>query len=80
MYYVYIIRSLTDKSNYVGYTLNLKQRMKDHNSGKNISTKGSRPWEIVTYIASSNKQKAIDFEGYLKSGSGKAFAKKRLQQ
>jgi len=33
---------------------------------------------LATYIAFSNRMKAEAFERYLKSGSGHAFAKKRL--
>jgi putative endonuclease len=36
------------------------------------------PWRLVTYLAFSNEQQAQAFEGYLKSGSGHAFARKRL--
>jgi putative endonuclease len=36
------------------------------------------PWKLVTYVAFSDRQKAEAFEHYLKSGSGHAFAKKRL--
>jgi hypothetical protein len=38
-----------------------------------------RPWRLISYIASSDEQKAIAFERYLKTASGRAFAKKRLR-
>jgi putative endonuclease len=39
---------------------------------------GYAPWRLVTYVAFSDEQKAESFERYLKSGSGHAFARKRL--
>jgi predicted GIY-YIG superfamily endonuclease len=79
MHYVYLIASVADgQTRYVGYTENLKQRLADHNSGKNVSTAPFRPWRLQTYIAFSTKWQALAFEHYLKSGSGRAFANKRL--
>ncbi len=79
MHYVYIIQSEVDSSYYSGYSNNLKQRIIDHNYGKNKSTKAKKPWSLVTYLAFSDKKKALDFESYLKTGSGIAFAVKRLR-
>ncbi len=49
-----------------------------HNEGKVPSIVPHRPWELVWYGGFSSKQEAVDFERYLKSGSGKSFAYKRL--
>ena len=79
MYYVYLIRSLSDPGQrYVGMTTDLKRRMAEHNSGKSPHTSKFRPWELATYIAFSDRKQAESFEAYLKSGSGHAFANKRL--
>ena len=79
MYYVYLLRSLVDKKiTYVGFTMHLKQRLETHNSGGSIFTKDNRPWELITFIGFHDKKKALDFEKYLKVGSGAAFAKKRF--
>ena len=56
----------------------LKQRLADHNAGKSPHTSKYTPWRLVTYVAFSDIEKARAFERYLKSGSGHAFAKKRL--
>ena len=77
MEYVYILKC-SDNTYYTGHTANLDERIKRHNKGENIYTKPRRPVVLVTYIAFSDKHKAIAFEKYLKSGSGKAFAQKRL--
>ena len=75
MYYVYLLQSLhsPDKT-YIGYTINISQRLADHNSGKSFHTEKYRPWEMVSYVAFNSQEKALDFERYLKSGSGRAFA------
>ena len=79
MWYVYIIRSVTDpEQEYTGATANLKQRLSDHNMGKSTHTAKFVPWELVWYCAFGSKHGALAFEKYLKSHSGRAFAKKRL--
>jgi putative endonuclease len=79
MHYVYLLRSLADSDRrYVGFTANLKARLKSHNEGASIHTAKYRPWVLITYCAFQNERRAREFEHYLKSGSGKAFANKRL--
>ena len=79
MRYVYLLQSETFAGQrYVGVTSDLKQRIADHNAGKSLHTSKYVPWKLVTYVAFSNVRKAEAFERYLKSGSGHAFAKKRL--
>jgi putative endonuclease len=79
MRYVYILQSLEDSDRYyVGITDDLKERLKCHNAGKVPHTSKYKPWRINTYMAFSDERRAIDFERYLKSSSGRAFAKKRL--
>ena len=77
MEYVYILKC-ADNTYYTGHTANLDERIKRHNKGENTYTSPRRPFILVTFIAFSDKYKAISFEKYLKSGSGKAFAQKRL--
>jgi len=78
-YYVYILQSAVDTERfYTGFTENLETRLKDHNSGKNPHTAKQKPWRIKTAIAFSDRNKALEFERYLKSPSGRAFSKKRL--
>ena len=67
MYYVYLIK-LANNDIYTGSTKDLKQRIADHNEGKNISTKPLRPVELIFYCAFPTKSQAIKFEMYLKSG------------
>lgn len=79
MHYVYLIESVADKSRrYVGFSTDLRQRLSEHNAGKLPNTAKYRPWRLVTYVAFSSKKQALSFERYLKSGSGHAFAQRRL--
>ena len=79
VYYVYLLESREfPGQHYVGFTLDLKRRVADHNAGKGPHTSKFAPWRLVTYIAFSEERKAAAFERYLKSGSGHAFARKRL--
>jgi putative endonuclease len=78
-YYVYILQSTKDPTRYyAGFTEDFKQRLPEHNAGKSIHTKDLRPWRIKTCIAFADRRAAQDFERYLKTASGRAFAKKRL--
>ena len=78
MYYVYILYSKSTKKLYSGYSLDIKKRLLEHNKGLNQSTKYGRPWRLVWYSGFESKNKAINFEQYLKTGSGKAFLYKRF--
>ena len=79
MYYVYILETIaTPTKRYVGFTGDLRTRLRDHNSGKNPSTAALRPWRLHTYIGFADKKRALAFEAYLKSGSGHAFSNKRF--
>lgn len=79
MHYVYIIRSaLYPDQIYVGCTEDLKKRLSNHNAGTTPHTAKFKPWKLEVYIAFEDKEKAIAFEKYLKSGSGREFRKKRL--
>ena len=79
MHYVHLIESLsTQGQRYVGMTADLKQRLQDHNAGKPPHTSKFVPWKLTTYIAFGDQTKAKAFEHDLKSGSGHAFANKRL--
>ncbi|MEM0967024.1 MAG: GIY-YIG nuclease family protein [Verrucomicrobiota bacterium] len=79
MVYVYRIQSRKSPSfGYTGYTTNLKQRLAQHNSGEVASTSRFAPFGLVFYAAFPDKRTGRNFEDYLKTGSGKAFARKRL--
>jgi len=78
MKYVYILESLDSRHFYVGITDDLRARLRKHNGGEVPHTSKFGPWKIRTYVAFSREKQAISFERFLKSGSGRAFAKKHL--
>ena len=79
MKYVYVLESLQVVGRfYVGLTGDLRSRLKKHNSGSVLHTSKFVPWRVKTYIAFADERQAIKFERYLKTGSGRAFARKRL--
>ncbi|MCA1947577.1 MAG: GIY-YIG nuclease family protein [Armatimonadetes bacterium] len=80
MYYVYIIESLRHPGqHYVGFTAQrMELRLDRHNMGTTPATARYRPWRLVWVGAFVDKGLALAFESYLKSGSGRAFAARRL--
>lgn len=78
MHYAYIIQSHVDGRYYFGSTSDLKKRIRIHNEGGSLHTAKFRPWRLKWFAAFPTKKLAEDFEGYLKSGSGHAFSRKRL--
>jgi len=79
LHYVYLLRSTKfPKQTYIGFSEDFDQRFEDHNNGKSIHTAKYRPWELVSLHTFTDLKKAKAFEAYLKTGSGRAFAKRRL--
>ena len=77
-FYVYILESIAGENFYIGFTEDLQARLKKHNEGGVPHTVKHRPWRIKTAVAFTEKERASNFEVYLKSSSGRTFAKKRL--
>lgn len=77
MWYVYFLQ-LNNGDVYVGSTNDLRRRVVSHAQGHVTSTKAYRPTTLKSYIAVQTEENARALEQYFKSGSGKAFAKKRL--
>jgi len=78
-YYVYILQSeVSGERFYIGFTEELKSRLEFHNAGQVPHTAKFRPWRIKTAVAFNDRARALKFEKYLKSGSGRAFTKKRF--
>ena len=78
-FYVYLLASSSHPDrHYTGWTEDLKGRLKAHNGGYCPHTAKYGPWRIETAIAFHSREKAIAFEKYLKSHSGRAFATKHF--
>ena len=80
LFHVYILKSVSHPDQiYIGFSsVSMDLRLARHNSGTTPATARYRPWKIAWHATFPEKQIALDFERYLKSGSGRAFLKKRL--
>lgn len=79
-FYVYILRSLNYDFLYVGFTLDLRRRFKEHNNKEGLSTKHYAPFELIHYEAYRNEKDAKRREEYLKTTKGKTTLKTMLRE
>jgi predicted GIY-YIG superfamily endonuclease len=80
MHYVYLLRLETDpKQSYISLATDLKKRINEHNRGDSPHPMKFRPWTLHAYFAFAEKNQAVRFERYLKSGSDRAFALRHLR-
>ena len=78
-FYVYVLVSKKDESiHYTGSMRDVKERISEHNRGAVAHTSKYRPWRIETAIAFKSETKARKFEKYLKTGSGREFARRHF--
>jgi putative endonuclease len=77
MWYVYFLE-LSNGDAYVGSTNDLRRRFRSHQNGEVNSTRSLLPAILKSYVAVMDETTARQLEQYFKSGSGKAFAKKRF--
>lgn len=76
---MYILRSIGQPGQrYFGVTSDLRRRLEYHNSGRSHHTSKFSPWRLETYLAFSDRAKALAFEKYLKTGSGREFSRRRF--
>ena len=80
MYFVYILKSVKDGKTYTGYTNNLKNRLKSHNSGQVISTKYRKPLELLFSEQFETISEAKQRELWWKSGAGRKKLKEFFQK
>ena len=80
MYYIYVLKSIKNHKNYVGYTgKNPLHRLKEHNAGSNKYTKGHRPYKLVYFEAYDSLDFTKKREKFLKSGNGRRVLKRLLE-
>lgn len=79
-WYVYVLLSLKDKNLYIGFTNNLKRRLKQHVNGEVESTKNRRPLKLIHYEYFVNKADGEAREEFLKSGYGHEQLRKILKK
>ena len=79
MFFVYRLQSINKPNQfYTGFTKDIPKRLEAHNNGQVPHTAKYKPWRLLNYFVFVDEKKAVAFEKYLKSGSGRAFAKKHL--
>jgi len=78
MYYTYILESAKDHKLYIGFTNDLKNRVKEHNCGRVKATQDRKPFKLIYYEACLKKAKALKRETYFKTGFGRRFLKNRI--
>ena len=77
--FVYVLRSDADPArHYVGLASNPRERLDWHNAGPCGYTQAHRPWSILVSLEFATEAQAIRFERYLKSGPGRAFARRHF--
>ena len=77
--FVYVLQSIKEPSrNYTGITSDVKRRLDVHNSGGSQHTAAIRPWRLIVALEFATEASAVTFEKYLKTGSGRAFAKRHF--
>ncbi len=79
-HYVYVLESLKNRELYVGYTIDLRKRLQEHNRGLNFSTKPYIPWQLIHYEAYRNVDDAKRREKYLKTNQGSRLLKRMLKE
>jgi putative endonuclease len=76
---VYVIQSESKPTeHYVGLTSDVVRRLAAHNAGESHHTRKWRPWSLAVAVEFAAKERATEFERYLKSGSGRAFLKRHF--
>lgn len=79
MFYVYMLQSESDDGFYIGFSTDLRRRLKEHQAGKSFATSYRGPWKLIYYEAYLEEADALGREKYLKSGGGRRFLKSQLK-
>ena len=79
--FVYVLESLTEPDrHYTGLCTNVEERLELHNNGLSHHTAKWRPWRLIVAIEFAEEVVAARFERYLKTGSGRAFARRHFRE
>jgi len=78
--FVYVLNSISNPTRYyTGVTSNVRARLTEHNEGRCPHTSRWTPWRVIVVVAFASETRAFEFERYLKSGSGAAFAARHFR-
>ncbi len=76
-YYVYILKSKSKGTSYIGSTQDLENRLSEHNSGESKYTRGKGPWELMYHEQYSSRSDVVRRERFFKSVEGRMELKSR---
>ena len=79
MFYVYVLHSAKDSGLYIGYSADLKKRLRQHREGAAFATSYRGPWNLIYYEAYHDRADAEGREQFLKSGSGRRLLRRQLE-
>ena len=79
MFYVYVLHSTKDNGFYIGFTTNLRARLRQHQNGESFATSHRGPWKLIYYEAYTEREDAEGREKFLKSGAGRRFLRTQLR-
>jgi putative endonuclease len=79
MFYVYLLQSESDDGFYIGFSTDLRRRLREHREGKSFATSYRGPWRLIYYEAYLEEADALGREQFLKSGGGRRFLKAQLR-
>jgi len=80
MFYVYVLQSLKDKKLYIGYSSDLKRRLREHKIGGSVSTRKRLPFKLLYYEVHTNEKDARRRERYFKTEKGKSTLRQMLRK
>lgn len=76
---VYVLESARNRErHYIGLTSDVPARLAAHNDARSLHTAKHGPWKLLVAIEFTDEDRAARFERYLKTGSGRAFAKRHF--
>ena len=79
MFYVYLLHSTKDNGFYIGFSTNLRARLRQHQDGESFATSHRGPWKLIYYEAYTKREDAEGREKFLKSGAGRRFLRTQLR-
>ncbi len=79
MFYVYLLHSTKDNGFYIGFSTNLRARLRQHQDGESFATSHRGPWKLIYYETYTEREDAEGREKFLKSGAGRRFLHAQLR-
>ena len=79
VFYVYVLRSESDSGFYIGFSTNLRGRLRQHQDGESVATSHRAPWKLIYYEAYTQREDAEGREKFLKSGAARRFLRTQLR-